>query len=1332
MAISDTQKVDLLYKKIAWSVAKTDTNPPKEAYNESTPSPLLIRGDTLWQLSGSIPASIPSTTSSIVQVYKDGSGSWSATIECTELAVTDNRTWSTGLTNWIDPEFGSTYFVKVYVDSSGSTTPQTTGTALQAAGVNDDQWYFDYQAGILNFIGTNLPTSIATGVTGKSVFISGARYVGPTGATSFPNGLTLGNITINGNTITGNTDITFGGNITTGNVLTNNLLYPNGVPFSFGSTYSNTNVASYLSSNTITGNITTQGNVTATYFYGSGAYLTGLSASYGNTNVATFLSHFGSNNIVTTGTFSGNIIADTITPYKTSSTVFNSTTAVGLPSGNTVQRPSSPAQGYTRYNTDTSTIEYWDGVAWVQVVNGVADQIITPDGTSSAYTLTQASSTIGVLVSINGTVQIPGVSYTVSGLTILFTETPLVTDIIDIRFLASAVSYNFPSNQSTYLNTVTASTAPTLLDTFPITGNATVNWVISANDTINTKYKSSTVSSLNDGTTVYYTESAILKTTTSNVAEFTSNITAGNINLWAVGDSANVAVTFERLVLGAATPAGYLTAGIYVNNPTINALVSGSKEFILTQDGNVTLPAGGMINYANGVSILTGITSGSGSTYSNTNVAAYLISGNITTGNILPQANITYSLGSASYQWQSLWVSGNTIYLGNTPLSISNGQLTVNGVPVGSTYSNANVVANLQNYVTSISTTANITTTANVIGTTFMFANGVNILSTVSSGSTYSNTNVAAYLSANTDSTISSLNANTAQQQIQITNINSNVTAANSAISTLQANVGSYYIWANANVAGLSSQITGANAAIVTANSAVVSYINTLNTAMASNVAGANAAIVTANTAMKVYVDAVSTAWTAANTIQSNQIAGANAAIVTANSAVVSYVNTLTNSLATGANANVAAYLTAGNISIGNVGYTVLPNTVTQFTSNVNSYGQINAQNINSGSAATTDIIVTANNGTDTVFFADLGIAGSAYNVNSPNNSLGNVIYANDTYLYAQGNTSANIGGNLAIGTSTANRTVKIFAGGINNTSTVATFSNTGIVATGNVTTLGKFVGDGSSLTNVTVSVAGNIQGTSSNVTLVAGNYNFVFDNTGTTTVGNINVTYNPTTTIGTGVVITAGNTIGGTGYADVIKITNNATGSTNPNKTFRLNSTGGLEIIDSTYSNNLFTLTNAGALTIKSTFTPGAYRVGEVIKTTMLYPGDMGISADVSITGGNIATYSYTPVSSSSYIIAEFGGRWEVTGTSIDSWWSNLYVASTQVGTGHMNWTTAGDGTLGRTGGFFPLAGRYTNTDTGIKAIYAQANRDTSDDNFIMRYTSGIGFWMKITEIGR
>jgi hypothetical protein len=56
------------------------------------------------------------------------------------------------------------------------------------------------------------------------------------------------------------------------------------------------------------------------------------------------------------------------------------------------------------------------------------------------------------------------------------------------------------------------------------------------------------------------------------------------------------------------------------------------------------------------------------------------------------------------------------------------------------------------------------------------------------------------------------------------------------------------------------------------------------------------------------------------------------------------------------------------------------------------------------------------------------------------------------------------------------------------------------ITATGNVTA-GNFVGNGAALSNVTVSVAGNIIGTQSNVTLVAGSYSTVFDNTGNLTL---------------------------------------------------------------------------------------------------------------------------------------------------------------------------------------------------------------------------------------
>jgi hypothetical protein len=58
----------------------------------------------------------------------------------------------------------------------------------------------------------------------------------------------------------------------------------------------------------------------------------------------------------------------------------------------------------------------------------------------------------------------------------------------------------------------------------------------------------------------------------------------------------------------------------------------------------------------------------------------------------------------------------------------------------------------------------------------------------------------------------------------------------------------------------------------------------------------------------------------------------------------------------------------------------------------------------------------------------------------------------------------------------------------------------TSLSVTGNATA-NKFIGDGSSLTNVTVNIAGNIVGTGTNVSLVAGSYTMTFDNTGILTL---------------------------------------------------------------------------------------------------------------------------------------------------------------------------------------------------------------------------------------
>lgn len=194
MAISDSQKLDFVWKKLGYGAAKTDLNSNKLAANEAIVSPLLLRGDKILTEVSSVPSVIPATSNSIVTVY-------STPVECTNDATASaNRTWKTNLTDWLTPEFGSTYLIKVYI--------HTSGDAAGAAGIsnqvfvtgsgNDDEWFFDYQAGVLNFIGDNLPSGKS--FTGKSVYIAGARYVGSFGlSAAATDGLTIAELNDNPN-----------------------------------------------------------------------------------------------------------------------------------------------------------------------------------------------------------------------------------------------------------------------------------------------------------------------------------------------------------------------------------------------------------------------------------------------------------------------------------------------------------------------------------------------------------------------------------------------------------------------------------------------------------------------------------------------------------------------------------------------------------------------------------------------------------------------------------------------------------------------------------------------------------------------------------------------------------------------------------------------------------------------------------------------------------------------------------------------------------------------------------------------------------------------------
>jgi hypothetical protein len=664
MPISQANQVDYLFKKIGYGVAKTANATVKSPSNEKNGSSLTIRGDLIWVNSNQIPGTPPSSNSSVVTLYTD---TVSSTVQTQNDGTSpSNVTWPTGLTNWIDPSFGSGYQVKVYYAPANTSTPQSTGTQLFPDGTgNSDEWFFDYDSGILNF-----PDNVPSAVNGTGrIYISGYRYTSTLGIQNMTN-LTIGNISINGNTISGNSDITLSGNVTissttnstnnyngalhvaggasisqdlwvAGNVYTNALVsenisilsvadpllyltantpYPYNYDIGFYShfvggssnVYQHTGLVRNYSDSTwyffsnvpepsagivdlgnvnaiydtirsgelilsnatpsvsyttgalrvaggagfngninLTGNIVTSSNgyftiptgttsqrpnvaqtgmirynstissfegygaggawsslggvksvdghayIIAEAFAGAGddvlrfyagdtgastqvmwasnANITILSSSVstssntgalqviggagilgnlyigGITNIASNAVIGGNISVagnITSTEFVGNINADLISPYQTAVTTFNSNSAVGIPVGDSNSRPTNPKNGYFRYNTDTHTLEVYSNSNWLPMLNQITDQQIIPDGTSDTYTLSQNATTSGIIVSINGVVQFPGTSYSVSGNQITFTEIPLTTDNVDIRFIAAAISLSL-TNQVT-------------------------------------------------------------------------------------------------------------------------------------------------------------------------------------------------------------------------------------------------------------------------------------------------------------------------------------------------------------------------------------------------------------------------------------------------------------------------------------------------------------------------------------------------------------------------------------------------------------------------------------------------------------------------------------------------------------------------------------------------------------------------------------------------------------------------------------------------------------------------------------------------------------------
>ena len=129
----------------------------------------------------------------------------------------------------------------------------------------------------------------------------------------------------------------------------------------------------------------------------------------------------------------------TITVPSNQVAIISSSTALKIPSGDDAARPLG-VPGYTRFNTASTVLEFFDGVEWIPVTNKVTSQTFAGDGTNVTYSLSQSTTLAGCLISINGTMQQPSVAYSISTNSITFSEILLTTDIVDVRFLGGVTS----------------------------------------------------------------------------------------------------------------------------------------------------------------------------------------------------------------------------------------------------------------------------------------------------------------------------------------------------------------------------------------------------------------------------------------------------------------------------------------------------------------------------------------------------------------------------------------------------------------------------------------------------------------------------------------------------------------------------------------------------------------------------------------------------------------------------------------------------------------------------------------------------------------------------
>lgn len=382
-------------------------------------------------------------------------------------------------------------------------------TNLTAATGNTITWY----ATTLNATVSNVTTGqFANFSTGNAVINGGYisaltnAYISTSAITNF----STGNILVTGGYIAGLANIT----TTTGNAVT---------------WYTTT-------LNATASNITT--GVTANFSTGNAVISGGYISALSNATITT--ANIGSVNFsgVTISSTNGNLVLSPQLSNANAVVTIAATSALQLPAGTTAQQPVPVYGGAIRWNNSTNTLEVYTGSGWISLLSQINNQTITPDGTNTVYTLDYGTTAEGIIVSINGTLQQPGVAYTVAGTQITFAEIPLITDIVSIRYIASG-TVTAENTQEVNASNIALTTTPVIVDTFDQATYRSARYMTSTTAASSAEYAELAVIHMGSTVNVSNVNRVV---TGSTLTTFIANVSGTTVRLWAntVAGTANI------------------------------------------------------------------------------------------------------------------------------------------------------------------------------------------------------------------------------------------------------------------------------------------------------------------------------------------------------------------------------------------------------------------------------------------------------------------------------------------------------------------------------------------------------------------------------------------------------------------------------------------------------------------------------------------------------------------------------------------------------------------------------------------------------------------------